>query len=111
MISLLYKDRIDYQQTLPVLARNIKRPKTKIIRSRNFKLGRIPLKLGEYKTHIFDKERCVVDAFKKLSKESAMYSLKAYLKRTDNHKPDLPKIARYARELRVDIQPYLEALA
>jgi predicted transcriptional regulator of viral defense system len=88
----------------------IKRPKTKIIRTRNFKLGRVPLKLGEYKTHIFDRERCVVDAFKKLSKESAMYSLKSYLKRTDEHKPDLPKLARYAKELRVDLVPYIEAL-
>ena len=88
----------------------IKRPKTKIIRTRNFKLGRVPLKLGEYKTHIFDRERCVVDAFKKLSKESAMYSLKSYLKRTDEHKPDLSKLARYAKELRVDIVPYIEAL-
>jgi len=99
-----------YWIAIPHEARNIKRPKTKIVRPRNFKLGRIPLKLGGYKTHIFDKERCVVDAFKKLSKESAMYSLKAYLKRTDKHKPDLPKLARYARELRVDVQPYIEAL-
>ncbi len=88
----------------------IKRTKTKIIRTRNFKLGRVPLKLGEYKTYIFDRERCVVDAFKKLSKESAMYSLKSYLKRTDEHKPDLSKLARYAKELRVDIVPYIEAL-
>lgn len=95
---------------IPHEVRNIKRPKTKIIRPRNFKLGRIPLKLGEYKTYIFDKERCVVDAFKKLSKESALYSLKSYLKRTDEHKPDLPKLARYARKLRVDIQSYLVAL-
>lgn len=99
-----------YWIAIPHEVRNIKRPKTKIIRPRNFKLGRLPLKLGEYKTYIFDKERCVVDAFKKLSKESAMYSLKSYLKRTDEHKPDLPKLARYARELRVDIQSYIEAL-
>ena len=99
-----------YWITIPHEARNIKRPRTKIIRSRNFNLGRITLKLGEYRTHIFNKERCVVDAFKKLSKESAMYSLKSYLKRTNEHKPDLPKLARYARELRIDIQHYIEAL-
>ena len=52
----------------------------------------------------------MVDAFKKLSKESAMYSLKSYLKRTDEHKPELSKLARYAKELRVDIVPYIEAL-
>jgi predicted transcriptional regulator of viral defense system len=95
---------------IPHAARNIKRPKTKIIRSRNFKLGRVPLKLGDYKTYIFDKERCVVDAFKKLSKESAIYSLKTYLKRTQDHRPDLSKLNRYAKELRTDIQAYIEAL-
>lgn len=99
-----------YWIAVPHEVGQIKRPRTKIVRTRNFKLGRVPLKLGEYKTHIFDRERCVVDAFKKLSKESAMYSLRSYLKRTDEHKPDLPKLARYAKELRVDIVPYLEAL-
>lgn len=88
----------------------IKRPKTKVVRTRNFKLGRVPFKLGEYKTYIYDKERCVVDAFKMLSKESALYSLKSYLKRTSEHKPNLPKLARYAKKLRVDIVPYIEAL-
>lgn len=99
-----------YWIAIPHEARNIKRPKTKIIRPRNFKLGRIPLKLGEYQTYIFDKESRVVDAFKKLSKESAMYSLTAYLKRTGDHKPDLPKLARDAKKLRVDLIPYIEAL-
>lgn len=99
-----------YWIALPHESGLIKKPNTKIIRTRNFKLGRIPLKLGGYKTYIFDKERCVVDAFKKLSKESALYSLKSYLKRTDEHKPDLPKLARYAKQLRVNILPYLEAL-
>lgn len=90
--------------------KGMRRPKTKIIRMRNVKLGRTTIKLGEYKINIFDKERCVVDAFRFLSKESAMYSLKFYLKRTDEHKSDLPKLARYAKELRVDIVPYIEAL-
>ena len=88
----------------------IKRPKTKIIRMRNVKLGAVKMKIGEYKVNIFDQERCVVDAFRFLSKESAIHSLKSYLKRTDTHKPDLSKLARYARELRVDIQSYIEAL-
>ncbi len=99
-----------YWIAIPHEAGTIKRPKTKIIRTRNIKLGRVPLKLGGYKTYIYDKERCVVDAFRKLSKESAMYSLKAYLRRTDDHKPDLSKLARYARELRVNMIRYIEAL-
>lgn len=95
---------------IPHEMRNIKRDKTRIIRTRNFELGRVPLKVGEYNTFIFDKERCVVDAFKMLSKETAMDALKTYLKRTKNHRPDISKLARYAKELRVDIVPYLEAL-
>ena len=95
---------------IPHEVRNSKRAQTRIIRTRNFKLGRVPLKIGEYHTFIFDKERCVIDAFKYLPRETAMYSLKEYLRRTKNHKPDLPKLARYAKELRVNITPYLEAL-
>lgn len=95
---------------IPHEMRSVKRDHTKIIRTRNFELGRIPLRLGEYEVFIYDKERCVVDAFKKLSKESALYSLKAYLKRTDSHRPDIRKLSRYAKELRVDLSSYLEAL-
>lgn len=85
----------------------IKRPKTKIIRTRNINLGRVPLKLGEYETFIFDKERTVVEAFKQLSRESAILSLKEYL---STEKPNLSKLAHYGKELRVNIVPYLEAL-
>jgi predicted transcriptional regulator of viral defense system len=95
---------------VPHETKDIKRPKTKIIRMRNAKLGRVPLKLGDFDTYIFDKERSIIDAFRFLSKESAVYSLKVYLKRTDDHKSNLSKLARYAKELRVDILPYLEAL-
>ena len=91
-------------------SKGVKRPNTKIVRMRNTTLGRIKLKIGEYKIHIFDRERCVVDAFRYLSKETALYSLKEYLKRSDKHKPDLPKLARYAKKLRVHIVPYIEAL-
>ncbi|MBP9708763.1 MAG: type IV toxin-antitoxin system AbiEi family antitoxin domain-containing protein [Oligoflexales bacterium] len=99
-----------YWIAVPNFSKGMKRPNTKIIRMRNVELGRRTLKIGEYKVNIFDKERCVVDAFRFLSKESAMYSLKAYLKRTNEHKPDLPKIARYAKKLRVNLVPYIEAL-
>ncbi len=95
---------------VPHATKDIRRPKTKIVRMRNLNLGRVPFTLGGFKTYIFDKERSVTDAFRFLSKESAMYSLKAYLKRTDEHRPDLPKLARYAKALRVDLVPYIEAL-
>lgn len=100
----------EFWVAIPHEVRNIKRAKTRIIRTRNFKLGRVPLKIGDYNTFIFDKERCVLDAFKKFGRETGMDSLKAYLRRTKEHKPDLPKLARYAKDLRVNITPYIEAL-
>ncbi|MHB8482181.1 MAG: type IV toxin-antitoxin system AbiEi family antitoxin domain-containing protein [Nitrospiria bacterium] len=87
-----------------------KRPKTKIVRMRNATLGRKPLVVGEYHTFIFDRERCIVDAFRYLSKETALRSLREYLKPKQQHKPDISKLARYAKALRVKIVPYIEAL-
>lgn len=87
-----------------------KRPKTKILRIRNLSLGRVPLKVDKYQTFIFDRERCVVDAFRYLSIESAIHTLKEYLKMTKDHKPDISKLGKYARALRVNISPYLVAL-
>lgn len=48
-----------------------KRPNTRIIRMRNMDLGKTRISLGEYRVQIFDKERCIVDAFRYLSKEIA----------------------------------------
>lgn len=87
-----------------------RRPKTKILRMRNLSLGRVPLKVDKYQTFIFDRERCVVEAFRFLTKESALRTLKEYLKPSKERKPDPLKLARYARELRVNIASYLEAL-
>ena len=87
-----------------------KRPNTKIIRPRNLTLGREPLKLGEYSTFIFDRERSVLDAFKLLSRESALRTLRAYLNPTDGPKPDFRKLLKYAKALRVNISQYLEAM-
>jgi Transcriptional regulator, AbiEi antitoxin len=95
---------------VPFHAGIARRPKTKILRTRNLSLGRVPLKVDQYQTFIFDRERCVVDAFRYLSKESALRTLKEYLRPTKDRKPDLPKLGRYARALRVNISPYLEAL-
>jgi predicted transcriptional regulator of viral defense system len=95
---------------IPHSAGALKRANTKIIRMRNLKLGRLPLKLGPYRTFIFNRERCVIDAFRYLARESAVRILREYLKTTKERKPDLPKLGRYGKELRVDITPYLEAL-
>lgn len=83
-----------------------KRPSTKIIRMRNISLGKTEIVLGEYKVKIFDQERCVVDAFRYLSKEIAIKALQRYFKNT-THKVDLKKLGAYAKKLRVDITPYI----
>lgn len=95
---------------IPHAAGALKRPKAKIIRMRNIELGRIPFRIGPYRTFIFDRERCVIDAFRYLPRESAVRILREYLKPTKERKPDLPKLGKYAEALRVDITPYIEAL-
>lgn len=83
-----------------------KRPNTRIIRMRNVKLGKIEIALGEYNVHIFDRERCVVDAFRYLSKEIAIKAIQRYFQST-KHKPDPKKLGAYAKTLRVNIIPYI----
>ena len=83
-----------------------KRPNTKIIRMRNTSLGRIRITLGEYHVHIFDRERCIVDAFRYLSKEIAIKALRRYFQST-TAKPDPKKLGAYAKKLRVNIAPYI----
>lgn len=83
-----------------------KRPNTRIIRMRNVKLGKIEIALGEYNVHIFDRERCVVDAFRYLSKEIAIKAIQRYFQST-KYKPDPKKLGAYAKTLRVNITPYI----
>jgi predicted transcriptional regulator of viral defense system len=83
-----------------------KRPNAKIIRMRNISLGKTEIVLGEFKVKIFDRERCIIDAFRYLSKEIAIKALQRYLKNTAN-KADLKKLGAYAKKLRVNITPYI----
>lgn len=83
-----------------------KRPNTRIIRMRNVKLGKIKISIGEYNVHIFDRERCVVDAFRFLSKEIAIKAIQKYFQ-TTSYKPDPKKLGSYAKALRVNITPYI----
>jgi predicted transcriptional regulator of viral defense system len=85
-----------------------KRPLTRIIRMRNITLGRTKIKMGEYNVQIFDRERCVVDAFRDLSIEIALKALKIYL-RSREHKPQLTKLTDYGEILHVDLMPYILA--
>ncbi len=83
-----------------------KRPNTRIIRMRNIELGKIEIALGEYNVRIFDRERCIVDAFRYLSKEIAIKAIQRYFQST-KYKPDPKKLGAYAKALRVNITPYI----
>jgi predicted transcriptional regulator of viral defense system len=93
---------------VPHLQRAPKRLNTRVVRMRNLELGKTETILGEYHVHIFNRERCVVDAFRYLDKEIAIKALKRYL-HGRNYKPDLKKLQDYAKELRVNLTPYILA--
>ena len=80
-----------------------------IVRMRNISFGQITIKIGSQKLKIFDRERTVVDSFRYLDKETALKALQAYLKTSKDRKPDIEKILRYAKKLRVDLTPYIAA--
>lgn len=93
---------------IPNRAYASKRPETRIIRMRNIDLGKTEMMLGEYRMKIFDRERCVVDAFRYLSHEIAIKALQRYL-RSKDYKPNLKKLQEYAKILRVKLTPYILA--
>ncbi|MBM3191384.1 MAG: hypothetical protein FJZ63_01855, partial [Chlamydiae bacterium] len=94
---------------VPHALKSPKRPKTHIIRMRNIELGQTEISVGEDRLKIFDRERTVVDAFRHLSHEIALKALQEYLKQRDP-KPNLDKLLKYAKKLRVNIYPYVMAL-
>lgn len=80
-----------------------------IVRMRNLSFGQTTIKIGSQKLKIFNRERTVVDAFRYLDKETALKALQAYLKISKERKPDIDKLLRYAKKLRVDLTPYILA--
>ncbi len=84
-----------------------KRPNVKIVRLRDHKLGITKIKIGDAEVPIYDLERTLVDAFRLLSVEAAIKALKEAFKPHRKQKPDLKKLADYAKKLRVKINPYL----
>ncbi len=94
---------IPNQQKKPI--RNLVR----IVRMRNISLGQTKMKIGEFEISVFDRERTVVDAFRFLSDEIAIKALQAYI-RSPTQKADLVKLSQYAKQLRVNITPYMMAL-
>lgn len=87
-----------------------KRTLTRIIRMRNITLGQSTAKIGKYDLKIFDRERTVVDAFRYLDKEIAIKALQLYLSQNKNVKPNIKKLLRYAKALRVNLTPYIQAI-
>jgi len=87
-----------------------KRPHSRIIRMSNMELGKTEIILGEVRIPIFDQERSIVDAFRFLSIETALFALKRYLKGEGGVKPDIKKLKQYAAAQRTDLEKYIMAL-
>ena len=100
----------EYWIAVPNTDKSPKRPHTRIVRMRNMSLGLTIVKMGKYEVKIFDRERTVVDSFRYLSDEIAIKALQAYLQPFSEKKADLPKLARYAKALRININKYIMAL-
>ncbi len=83
---------------------------TKVVRMRNLSLGKTKIEVGGLSLPIFDRERTIVDSFRYLSIEIALKALKVALTKRGPEKVNLEKIRKYAKALRVDIQPYILAV-
>jgi predicted transcriptional regulator of viral defense system len=95
---------------VPHASKSPKREKTRIIRMRNIDLGQTEVQIGNGHLKIFDRERTIVDSFRYLSREVAIKALQVYLRQTSPNKPNLSKLMKYAKFLRVDIHPFIMAL-
>lgn len=85
------------------------RENTRIVRMRNISFGQTNIKIGNQKLRIFDQERTIVDSFRYLDKETALKALQNYLHLSKDRKPNIDKLLRYARKLRVNLTPYISA--
>ncbi|HZW61725.1 MAG TPA: type IV toxin-antitoxin system AbiEi family antitoxin domain-containing protein [Candidatus Babeliales bacterium] len=85
-------------------------PPVKVVRMRNLNLGKTTIKIGNIKLPIFDRERTIVDAFRYLGRETALKALKAALTKKGAERIDIEKIRKYAKKLRVKIEPFLIAM-
>jgi predicted transcriptional regulator of viral defense system len=100
----------EYWIAIPNADKSPKRPHVRIVRMRNMSLGLTIVKIGKYEMKIFDRERTIVDSFRYLSDEIAIKALHAYLQSSVEKKADLPKLSRYAKALRININKYILAL-
>lgn len=79
----------------------------KIVRFRNMEVGKTEIALEGVKIPIFDRERTIIDAFRLLSRETAIKALKAAIAVRGKNRLDLRKLESYAKKLRFNIDPYL----
>lgn len=98
----------EYWIAIPNSQKVKKMPHVRFVRMRNITLGVTTIKVGQYKVKIFDRERCIIDAFRYLSKEIAIKSLKAYFENLEIEK-SISKLSKYSKLLRVNIKPYILA--
>jgi predicted transcriptional regulator of viral defense system len=82
----------------------------KIIRFRDLDLGKTEIELEGILVPIFDRERTLIDAFRLLSRETAIKALKIALAQSGKNRIDLRKLEAYAQRLHVDIAPYLMSI-
>jgi predicted transcriptional regulator of viral defense system len=79
----------------------------RIVRFRNLELGKTKIEIEGVSIPIFDRERTIVDAFRLLSRETAIKALKAAIAKGGKNRLDLVKLEAYAKKLRFNIAPYL----
>ncbi len=79
----------------------------KIVRFRDLDLGKIEIELEGTLVPIFDRERTIIDAFRLLSRETAIKALKSAVAQGGKSRIDLIKLEAYAKKLQFDISPYL----
>lgn len=85
-------------------------PTTKVVRMRNLTLGKTTIKIGNVTMPIFDRERTIVDAFRYLGRETALKALKIALTKRGTEKINVEQIRKYAKKLRIKIEPFLIAM-
>ena len=86
-----------------------RRPRVKIVRMRDTRIGSSRMRLGGAAINIFDKERTIIDSFRFLAPETAIKALKIYLSGKYG-KADLVRLRKYSLKLKVPIEKYVEAL-
>lgn len=85
-------------------------PPTRIVRMRNVTLGKTTIKIDNIILPIFDRERTIVDAFRYLGRETALKALRDALHLKGPKKISIAKLMQYAKQLRVNIDPYILAM-